>query len=101
MYALQPLPLGCGSLHRSELIRIFEVYREGRVKRDRRERFVALAEARTDKALSAIRLLGNLSNKSNYEYSESDVAQIVRALEVEVRALKAKFSGASGGHDTS
>lgn len=69
--------------------------------RDRRERFVSLAEARTDKALNAIRLLGNLSNRSNYEYTDSDVAQIVRALDAEVRAMKAKFADASGGRDTS
>ena len=69
--------------------------------RDRRERFVALAEARTDKALNAIRLLGNLSNRSNYEYSDTDVAQIVKALESEVRGLKAKFADASAGRETS
>lgn len=69
--------------------------------RDRRERFVSLAEARTDKALNAIRLLGNLSNRSNYEYTDADVAQIVRALEKEVRALKTKYADASAGRDTS
>lgn len=69
--------------------------------RDRRERFVALAEARTDKALYAIRLLGNLSNRSNYEYTESDVTQIVKALETEVRALKTKFADAGSGGATS
>lgn len=69
--------------------------------RDRRERFVSLAEARTDKALNAIRLLGNLSNRSNYEYTESDVTQIVKALEAEVKALKAKFANAGSGGVTS
>lgn len=64
--------------------------------RDRRERFVSLAEARTDKALNAIRLLGNLSNRSNYEYSDADVAKIVKALESEVRTLKARFAESAG-----
>ncbi|MDZ8275712.1 hypothetical protein R2Q81_07080 [Microbacterium aquimaris] len=67
--------------------------------RDRRERFVALAEARTDKALNAIRLLGNLSNRSNYEFTDADVSQIIRALEAEVRAVKARFSDASAGRE--
>ncbi len=67
--------------------------------RDRRERFVALAEARTDKALNAIRLLGNLSNRSNYEYTEADVAQIIRALEAEVKAVKVRFTDASAGRE--
>jgi hypothetical protein len=69
--------------------------------RDRRERFVSLAESRTDRALNAIRLLGNLSNRSNYEYNDADVAQIVRALEGEIRALKTKFGDASAGRETS
>lgn len=69
--------------------------------RDRRERFVALAEARTDKALNAIRLLGNLSNRSNYEYTEADVTQIVKALEAEVKALKVKFADAGSAGATS
>lgn len=69
--------------------------------RDRRERFVALAEARTDKALNAIRLLGNLSNKSNYEYSDADVAQIIKALEAELKALKAQFADATSGRQNS
>jgi hypothetical protein len=69
--------------------------------RDRRERFVALAEARTEKALNALRLLGNLSNKSNYEYTDADVAQILAALEAEMRSVKAKFADAAKGRETS
>lgn len=68
--------------------------------RDRRERFVALAEARTDKALTAIRLLGNLSNKSNYEYTDRDVEQILKAIKAEVKALESRFSDARLGGAT-
>lgn len=60
--------------------------------RDRRERFVALAEARTAKVLNAIRLLGNLSNRSNYEFTDEDVEQILKAIRAEVKALEAKFT---------
>jgi len=67
--------------------------------RDRRERFVALAEARTDKALNAIRLLGNLSNRTNYEYSEVDVTKIIKALEGEIKAVKSRFADASAGRE--
>lgn len=67
--------------------------------RDRRERFVSLAEARTDKALKAIRLLGNLSNRQNYEYTDADVAQIFRAIDNEVKAAKARFGDASAGRE--
>lgn len=69
--------------------------------RDRRERFVALAEARTDRALNAIRLLGNLSNRSNYDYTDADVKQIVGALEAEVKAVKSRFVDASAGRERS
>lgn len=69
--------------------------------RDRRERFVALAEARTDKALNALRLLGNLSNTSNYEYTAHDVDQILKAIKAEVKALEMKFAKAGSGGKTS
>lgn len=64
------------------------------MRRDKRERFISLAEARTDKAIRAIRLVGNLSNRSNYDYDAEDVAQIVRALEKEIRSLKSRFEEA-------
>lgn len=73
----------------------------GILMRDRRERFISLAEARTDKALSAIRLIGNLSNRSNYEFTDAEVSKIIRALENEVRAVKARFADASSGRDRS
>ena len=69
--------------------------------RDRRERFIALAEARTDKAIKAIQLVGNLSNRSNYEYTDRDVAQILKALESEVRVLRARFADSNSGRDSS
>jgi len=65
--------------------------------RDRRERFVSLAEARTSKALLAIRLIGNLSNRSNYQYTEQDVNRIVRALNQEISDLKRRFKSDDPG----
>ena len=69
--------------------------------RDRRERFVSLAEARTEKALHAIRLLGNLANRSNYEYHDGDVEQILKALEKEIRNLKTTFQDSGVGRASS
>ena len=51
----------------------------------KRERFVRIAEARTNKILEMMRLLGNCSSKGNYEYSEEDIKKIFGAL---VRELK-------------
>ena len=44
------------------------------------ERFVRLAEARVNKIIKMVRLLGNLSWSSNYEYTTDQVAQIFKAL---------------------
>lgn len=63
--------------------------------RDKRERFVSLAEARTEKAIRAMRLIGNLSDKRNYSYSPSDVKQIVAALERELRSIRVRFGESS------
>ena len=59
----------------------------------KRERFVRLAEARTNKILNMLRLLGNCASKNNYEYTDDDVRQIFNVLEKELKATKAKFSG--------
>ncbi|MCF1458826.1 MAG: hypothetical protein LPH21_15125 [Shewanella sp.] len=56
-----------------------------------RSKFVELAEKRVSRAIKDIRLIGNLSNKSNYSYSEDDVKKIIKALRSEVDALKSRF----------
>ncbi len=56
-----------------------------------RTKFVELAEKRVSKAIKDIRLIGNLSNRSNYSYTQEDVRKIVKALKDEVDALKARF----------
>jgi len=60
---------------------------------NKRERFVRIAEARTNKILDMLRLLGNCSNKSNYEYDEEDIKQIFSAIDKEVKAAKNAFMG--------
>jgi hypothetical protein len=65
-------------------------------KNERREKFVKLAENRTRNAIKAIRVIGKLGNKNAYQFDESDVQKIVRALNKEVEALKARMSSASG-----
>lgn len=59
----------------------------------KRERFVRLAEARTNKILDMIKLLGNCSSKSNYEYTDEDVRKIFGAIEREMKNARAKFNG--------
>lgn len=59
----------------------------------KRERFVRLVEARTNKILEMMRLLGNCSSKANYEYTDDDIKQIFSALEKELKNTKNRFLG--------
>lgn len=55
------------------------------------ERFKRLAKQRGEKTLKDIQLLGNLSNRNNYDYSDVDVKKLFSALEDELRLAKARF----------
>lgn len=63
----------------------------------RRANFVRLAESRTNKAIKAIRGIGNLSNKSSYEFTETDVRDIVSALNKEITSLRSRFEHVASG----
>lgn len=68
--------------------------------RDKRQKFVELAEARVNKTLKDIQLIGNLSNTSAYEFSQADVRKIFITLQKALDASKARFSAendSSGG----
>jgi hypothetical protein len=56
-----------------------------------REKFVNLAKNRVSKAMKDIQLIGNLSNRSNYDYTAEDVAKIMKALSDEISACRKKF----------
>ena len=64
-----------------------------------RERFVHLAEKRVNNAIKVIRLIGNLSNKSNYSYTDKDVDKIFRALEKELKFSKSRFEAGTGSDE--
>lgn len=63
----------------------------------KREKFERLAERRTNEAVKRIKLIGNLSNKNNYDYTEEHYKQIIAVLEEETRAVKTKFKLANEG----
>jgi len=71
----------------------------GDSKARKREKFVKLAENRTKNAIKAIRVIGKLGNKNAYQYDDTDVQKIARALTKEIDALKARMSH-SVGKDT-
>ncbi len=65
------------------------------MRQEDRKKFVGLANKRVSKALKSIQLIGNLSNRSNYDYTDEDVAKIMRALSDEIAACRKKFELAS------
>lgn len=58
----------------------------------KREKFVRLVEARTNKIIDMMRLLGNCANKANYDYTDADVQKIFTTLEKELKLAKMKFA---------
>lgn len=67
-------------------------------KTEKREKFVRLAEGRTQSALDAIRKLGNLSNTRAYEYDADDVKKIIKAIREATNDVERKF-GSSDNKD--
>lgn len=64
---------------------------------DRREKFIRLANQRVNRALDQLRLVGNLGNRSAYEYTEEDAKKIVKALQKSLDDTKSKLLGDTGG----
>lgn len=56
-----------------------------------RENFVRLAEARTSRVLKDLDLLGNLSNRSNYSYTDEDVKAIFKAVGKKLQETETRF----------
>lgn len=67
----------------------------GPASRDKRAKFVELANNRVNRTLKELALIGNLANKRNYEYSDEQARKIVRALQAGLDQVKSRFS--SGG----
>lgn len=57
-----------------------DLHENSNIDESNREKFVRLVEQRMDNALDKIRLIGNLSSKSQYEYTAEDVDKICVAL---------------------
>jgi transcription elongation GreA/GreB family factor len=55
------------------------------------EKFRRLAERRVVRTIRDLRLIGNLSNRSNYRYERAEVDKIFRVLEREMKQARARF----------
>lgn len=60
---------------------------------DKKANFVRIAEARANKIIESIRLLGNLSNNSYYEYTPKQINAMFSAIQEELDNQKKRFSG--------
>lgn len=65
----------------------------------KRGKFRRLAESRTNKALEAIGRIGNLSNRQIYEWEESEVRKIVKAIREAISEVENRFSSPKGKVD--
>lgn len=58
----------------------------------KREKFVELAEARVNRAIKDLQLIGNLSNRSAYEFTDADIRKMFSAIQKAMESAKARFS---------
>lgn len=59
------------------------------------DKFKRLANKRVPAALEKIKLIENLSNTNNYEYSKKEADEIIKALNKSVNNLKQSFKQAT------
>lgn len=59
------------------------------------EAFRRLATKRTNAVVDKLRVLGHCANPWQYEYSEQDVKKIFKAIDDELKSVKAKFRNSS------
>lgn len=57
----------------------------------KRERFLRLAEYRTNEVLKKIRVLGHCANRSAYDYTEEEIDKIFSEIEHEIKEVHSKF----------
>lgn len=57
----------------------------------KKEKFIRLGESRTNAVLQKLQLIGNLSNRRNYDYSKEEVSQLFKAIEKELQNTKKLF----------
>ena len=75
-----------------------EISVEGGVQ-PKRAKFRDLAEKRTNRALEAIRRVGNLSNRQLYEWEEGELRKILKALRDAVAEVEGKFASPKAMRD--
>lgn len=60
--------------------------------RDRSAKFVELANKRVNRAISDIKLVGNLANRQNYEFNDDQAKKIIKALQQAIDQVRQSFN---------
>lgn len=60
-------------------------------KETKEEKFVRVVEGRVQRVLDALRILGNTADTRRYSYDEKDVKKIFRAIDEELKRVKALY----------
>lgn len=66
---------------------------------NKEKKFKALAESRTRKALKMIKLVGNLANRSHYDFQKSEADKIIKALRNEITSIESRFRSKKSRED--
>jgi hypothetical protein len=66
--------------------------RTATVNRNKSAKFVELANKRVNRAIRDLKLVANLSNRQNYEYTDEQAKKIVRALQQELDTVRHSFA---------
>ena len=59
---------------------------------DKRKRFTDLAPIRVNNVLKHLRLVGNMTNKNNYNYDSSGFKKILNDISEELNLIKSKLN---------
>ena len=60
--------------------------------RDKRAKFLELANKRVNRAIKDLALIANLANRKNYEYTEDEAKKVIKALQAEIDHVKHNFT---------
>ena len=63
------------------------------------DKFKELAENRVRKALKLLKLIGNLANKTHYEYSTQEANKIISVLRSEIKNIETRFKSKNSTDD--
>jgi transposase-like protein len=63
------------------------------------DKFRILANKRVPRALKALDLVGNLSNRSNYSYTDEEASKIIKVFKDKVKQLESMFARKTRSQD--